>query len=179
MKIIGQKQKKSMSEYVQYLRDQGYSRDQLTIDENSEIVSINSLEKGSVGTVICVRCPCGYKMIIVGRAQLSDKVHALALRLADRDNIEIVPDTRIRILKEKVSSAITIVETVFYKDLTMTEYLKTPPNKIKPYENFYRFGDSIELNGNEHLNIYVVNPDMAIDAKNTKLKLNFDLWEEE
>lgn len=94
MKIIGQKQKISMSdytEYVQYLRDQGYNREQLNIDENSEIVSTISLAKGSIGTVVDVRCPCGYKMIIAGRSQLSEGAHA-ALRLTDKDNIEISPD---------------------------------------------------------------------------------------
>lgn len=185
MKIIDKKQKMSTpnyakyAEYVQHLKDQGYIREQLNIDENSEIVSIRSLEKGSVGTVICIRCPSRYKMVIAGRTQLSDKAHALALRLVDRDNIEIVPDTRIRILKERVSTAITVIETMFYKDLTMTEYLKTSPNETKPYEKFYRFYGGIETNGGEHLNIDVISPDIVIDVKNVKLSLDIDLWEEE
>jgi hypothetical protein len=179
MEIIGQKQKISMPEYTEYLKDHGYSREQLTIDENSEIVNINSLEKGSVGTVIDIRCPCGHKIILAGRAQLPDKIHVLALRLADRDNVEIAPDTRIRIFKERPSSAITVIETMFYKDLTMTEYLKIPPNKTKPYDKFYRFNDSIEINGEDHLRIYVINPYITIDTKNIKLHLDIDFWEEE
>lgn len=181
MNIMNQKQKISMpeySEYVQYLRDQGYSREQLNIDENSEIVSIRSLAKGSIGTVIDIRCPCGHKMIITGRTQLPEG-HALALRFADIDNIEIAPDTRIKILKEKISQEITIVESMFYKDITTTEYLKTPPNKTKPYEKFYRFNRGIEINGEEHLKIDVINPDIVIDAKNVKLSLDIDFWEEE
>jgi hypothetical protein len=179
MEIIGQKQKVSISDYIEYLRGKGYSRERLTIDENSEIVSINSLEKGAIGAVVNIRCPCQHKIVIAGRTQLPDKAHALASRLADIDNIEIAPDTRIRILKEKVSRSITVIGTVFYKDLTMTEYLKIPPNETKLYEKFYRFNDNIELNGNEYLKIYVINPDISIDAKSVKLSLDIDFWEEE
>jgi len=184
MEIIGNRQIPTY-EYAQYLIDQGYIREQLTIDENSEIVSISSLEKGSVGNVIAIRCPCGYKIIIIGRTQLQDKVHAIALRLANRDNIEVAPDTRIRILKEKVSHTITVIDTMFYKDLTMTKYLKILPDKTKLHEKcdiakaVYRFNDSIEINGGEYLMIKVINPDITIDAKNVKLYLDIDLWEEE
>ncbi len=183
MKIIDKKQEISMSDYAKYvqyvqcLRDQEYIIEQLNIDENSEIVDIRSPEKGYTGTVIDIRCPSIYKMVIAGRTQLSDKAHALALRLADRDNIEIAPDTRIRILKEKVSTAVTVVETMFYKDLTMTEYLKVPPNGAKPYEKFYRFNGGIEINGGQHLKIDIINPDIVIDTKNVKLSLDIDLWE--
>lgn len=80
-------------------------------------------------------------------------------------------------MKERVSQEITLVGTMFYKDLTITEYQKTPPNKTKPYEKFYRFNDGIEINGEEHLRIYAINPDIVIDAKNVKLSLDIDFWE--
>lgn len=178
-------QKTSIIDYVQYLIDQGYTRDQLTIDENSEIVSINSIEKGSVGTAIDIRCPCRYKMIITGRAHLPYKTYVLALRLANRDNIEVAPDARIRILKKRTSEAITVIDTMFYKDLTTTKYLKIHPNKTELHEKcdiakaVYKFNDSIEINGEEHLTIDVINPDITIDAKNIKLYLDIDLLEEE
>jgi hypothetical protein len=189
------------TEYIKYLTSLGYNREQLNIDESSEIVSIKSLAKGTTGNIIDIRCPSRYKIIIAGRNQLPEEAHPpdlfsakakslnqlelistdhkLAIRFADRENVEIYPDTRIRILKEKVSNAITVVGTMFYKDLTATQYLKTPPNDTKPYENFYRFNENIEINGEEHLKIDVVNPDIGIDAKNVKLSLDMDLWEGE
>lgn len=179
MEIIGQKQKMSISDYTEYLIDQGYSRTQLHIDENSEIVCINSLEKGSIGTVIDIRCPSRYKIIMVDKKQSLDNDHTLSTIFADNNGEEISPDTRIRILKYKTSEAMTIIDTMFYKDITRTEYLKIPPNKTKSHDKFYRFNDSIELNGEEHLKIEVVNPDRNINAINVKLKLDFDLWEEE
>lgn len=182
MKVIGQKQKISMpdySEYIKYLTSLGYNREQLNIDESSEIVSIKSLAEGTIGNIIDIRCPSRYKIIIAGRSQLPEEAHPLAIRFADRENVEISPDTRIRILKEKVSNTITVVGTMFYKDLTATQYLKTPPDSIKPYENFYRFNENIEINGEEHLKIDVLNPDIGIDAKNVKLSLDMDLWEGE
>jgi hypothetical protein len=186
MKIID-KQKMPIPEYEQYLIDHGYSREQLTIDENSEIVSVSSLEKGSAGTIVSIRCPSGYKIIIIGRS-LKDKAHTIALRLANDNEIggdEVAPDTRIRILKYKVSDARTVIDTMFYKDLTKTEYLKIIPNKTKINEkcditakSVYRFNDSIEINGNERLEIEAINPDIAIDAKNVMLELDIDLLEE-
>ena len=179
-------QKKKMStvdynEYIKYLIDQGYSREQLNIDETSEIVNTRSLAKGTVGTVIDIRCPCRYKIIIAGRAQLSEDAHTLVVRLTDKDDIEIVPDTRIRIIKEKVSNAITLVGTMFYKDLTVTEYLKTNgsngSDKSKSYDKFYRFNEGIEINGEEHLKIDVINPDLSIDSAHIKLGLDIDLLE--
>lgn len=174
-------------EYIKYLIDQGYSREQLTIDETSEIVDTRSLAKGVTGTVIDIRCPCRYKMIIAGREQLSEDAHALVIRLADEDNVEIAPDIRIKILKEKVSNAIKTVGTMFYKDLTITEYLKTTNTdvsvdttlKSKSYHKFYRFNEGIEINGEEHLKIDVINPNIGIDSAHVKLGLDIDLWEEE
>lgn len=167
------------TEYIKYLTNLGYNREHLNIDESSEIVSIKSLAKGTTGNIIDIRCPSRYKIIIAGRGQLPEEEHFLAIKFVDRENVEISPDTRIRILKEKLSNAITVVGTMFYKDLTTTQYLKNPPDDIKPYENFYRFNENIEINGEEHLKIDVVNPDIGIDAKNVKLSLDIDLWEEE
>ncbi len=167
-------------EYIEYLKNQGYTRDQLNIDENSEIVIAKSLSKGSIGTVIDIRCPCRHKILIAGRETQKDfQAHALSVRFADKENIEISPYSRIRILKEKLSYTITVISTMLYKDLTRTRYLKIPPDDIKPYEEFYKFDENLELNGEEHLKIDIINPDIDIDVKNVKLLLDMDLMEEE
>lgn len=166
-------------EYAKYLRDLGYNREPINIDENSEIVTIKELAKNSIGTVIDIRCPYRYKLLLAKRSQLLDNEYALVLRMANKDNIEMSPDIRIRILKEKISGEITNIDTIFYKDLTITEYLKTPPDTIKSYDKFYRFNTNIELNREEHLTIGAMYPDINIDVKNVKLSLDIDLWEEE
>jgi len=178
------------NKYLEYLKGRGYNREQICIDETyTDIITTRSLAKGAVGTIVDIRCPSRYKMIIVGSSQLPegydiDNASSLMVRLANSENIEIDPDVRIKILKEKVSQAILLVDTMLYKDISATEYIKTEYTKIseiktKSFDKRYIFGKGIEINGDEHLKIDVIQPNIGIDVKNIKLSLNLDLWEQE
>jgi len=165
--------------YIQHLINEGYSREQINIDEHSEVVTTRSLAKGAVGTVIDIRCPCRYIISIAGREQFPEYTHILTVRLANKDNVEISPDTRIKIIKEKVSQAIVVIDYFLYKDISATEFMKDLPNEIKECDNLFRFNNSIELNGSEHLQIYAINSDIDIDTDHINLSLDIDLWEQE
>ena len=67
---------------------------------------------------------------------------------------------------------------MLYKDVTKTEYSKTPPNRIKPDSKLYRFDNSIQMGGEDNLKIEVIQPDIDIDSSSIKLYLDIDLWEE-
>lgn len=167
-----------------HFKDRGYTLERICIDEISEIVDTFSLAKGSIGPVLDIRCPSRYKMFILGKNQLPKDVnintaHTLKVIFKDSSNDEIAPDNRIRIKKVKPSEAIMTVANMFYKDITITDYQKEPPHKIKSDDKWYRFGQSILVNGGEHLQMEVINPDKNIDAKNVKLSLDIDFWEEE
>lgn len=174
-------------EYIEYMINRGYSRDHLYIDETyTDIVTMLSLEKGAAGTAIDIRCPPSYKLIIIGTSQIeeyrADITGFLTVRLANTENMEIDPDVRIRIFKEKTSLAITLIDTMFYKDLSATEYTKTHNNngdsKTRPLEEYYVFDKGIEMNGGEHLKIGLLS-NLDIDASKTRLLLGIDLWEQE
>ena len=173
------------TDYARFLEEKGYRKERLCIDETSEIVSTQNLVKGNYGTVIDIRCPSMYKIAILGRNQLPkdassdmyENLHTFVLKLTDQNDVEIAPDTRIRIIKEKASTSLMICETMFYKDVAITEYMKVPPNKTKPFEKLYRFNDGIEMNGEDHLKVAVVNPNINIDNSKTKFSLDIDLWE--
>lgn len=171
----------SYTGYIQFLNNEGYNREQINIDENSEVVTTRSLSKGTTGKIIDIRCPCSYIISIAGREQSPENAHVLTVRLTNKDNVEISPDTRIKIIKEKVSQAIAVIDYYFYKDVCMTEFIKEKdlPNEIKECDNLFRFNNSIELNGEEHLQIYAINPDIDIDASHINLSLDIDLWEQE
>lgn len=180
--IIGIDYKK----YIEYLRDRGYNREHMHIDETyTDIVTMSNMAKGAIGTAINIRCPPSYKIVIVGDSQLTEECIAdmagfLTVRLANSGGIEIDPDTRIRILKEKNSQAITTIDTMFYKDISATEYTKTSAlNGTKPLDEQYLFGKGIELNGGDHLKIEVILPNIDIDANNIRISLGIDLWEQE
>jgi len=172
-------------EYVRFLESKGYTREQLYIDETSEIVTTRSLAKECVGTVVNIRCPSRYKIFILGRNQLSGDtsqgatvLHALSLRLSGLNGDEISPDSRIRIIKEKPSLSQILCAHMLYKDVTKTEYSKIPPNRIKPDSKLYRFDNSIQMGGEDNLKIEVIQPDIDIDSSSIKLYLDIDLWEE-
>ncbi len=167
-----------------HFKDEGYTLEQLCVDETSEIVTTFSLDKGAIGRVLDIRCPSRYKIFILGKDQLPEDAdintaHALRVRFADSNNDEIAPDTRIRIKRVKPSEAIMMVANMFYKDITITDYQKEHPHKTKSDDKWYRFNQSIFANGAEHLDIEVISPDKNIDAKNVKLALDIDFWEGE
>ncbi len=172
------------SEYIRFMESKGYTMERLHIDETSEIVTVHNLANGSVGKVIDIRCPTRYKIFILGRNQSPKNVpdtiipHALSLRLADLNGNEISPDSRIKIVKEKPSLEYMLCATTLYKDVAITEYLKIPPNRTKPNNKLYRLNNSIQMNGEDHLNIDVIYPDLSIDCSNIRLDLDIDLWEE-
>lgn len=183
---IDNKQEISNIKYTdiqRHFKDKCYTLEQLCIDEISEIVTTFSLAKGTIGTVVDIRCPSIYKIFIVGKNQLEDAdintAHALRVIFSDSNDDEIAPDTRIRIKRVKPSEAIIMTANMFYKDITVTDYQKEPPHKIKSDDKWYRFDQSVLVNGDERLKIDVVNPDKNIDAKNVKLYLDMDLWEGE
>ena len=194
MTNIDNKQEISNIKYTdiqKYFKGKGYTLEQLCIDEMSEIVTTFSLAKDAIGRVLDIRCPSRYKIFILGKNQLSEDTnskmlsadtntaHALRVRFADSNNDEIAPDTRIRIKRVKPSEAIMMVAHMLYKDITITDYQKELPHKIKSDDKWYKFNQSILVNGADHLDIDVINPDKDIDAKNVKLSLDIDFWEEE
>lgn len=174
------------TEYIRFMQSKGYIREQIHIDEKSEIVTIRDLGKGSIGKVIDIRCPTRYKIFILGRNQLPKNIlsdttylHSLALRFVDSDDNEISPDSRIKIIKEKPSLETMMYATMLYKDVTRTEYSKIPPNRTKSDKKLYKFDNSIQMNGEDHLNIEVIQPNLNINQLGTRFYLDIDLWEEQ
>lgn len=175
-------------EYIRFMESKGYKMERLHIDETSEIVTLYDLAKDSYGKVIDVRCPSRYKIFILGRNQLNQLpkdhssdttgLHTLALRFADLNGNEIAPDSRIKIIKEKPSLETMICATMLYKDVAKTEYSKVLPNRIKSDDKLYRFDNSIQMNGEDHLSIYISQSNLGIGRSNTRLDLDIDLWEE-
>ena len=172
-------------EYVRFMESKGYKMERLHIDETSEIVTVHDLGEDCSGNVIDIRCPSRYKIFILGRNQLPKNapsdvtaLHTLALRLADLNDNEISPDSRIKIIKNKPSLEMTMCATMLYKDVAKTEYSKILPNRTKSDSKLYKFNNSIQMNGEDHLSIYVSQPNLSISHSNTRLDLDIDLWEE-
>ena len=190
--------KPDYTSYVNYLEARGWSREQLSLDEiNTNLVTINGVTANATSTAIVdILTPSGQKISIMGVQQIPRGAdartgHSLRVRFSDSSDNEIHPDTKIRITKEKPSEAVVQLGRVFYADISLT---KTPGTPVavtvtrKTHEEWYRFVQGIELNGNEHFRIYPLNTKGTIAAASTPaalpttstlFSLDMDLWTQE
>jgi len=186
--------KPDYTSYVDYLESLGWRRSQVTLDEqNTRIVATTGLAVAQTGPVIDVRCPAGQKMSVMGTQQIqrgadARTAHALRIRLAGTNDVEISQFTKIRLTKEKTTEDIVQLARVFYNDVSMIKQLNTGvggTNLLKDDGQWYRFKQGIELNGEEHFFVYVVSetptggpnlPDIAIERTHVKFAMDLDMW---
>jgi hypothetical protein len=172
--------------YVDYLQARGWTREQLSLDElNTNLVTLFGLNLGATGVVIDVRAPAGQKISIMGTQQVpkgadARTAHALRIRLAGTTDTEINPYVKIRITKEKTSEAVVQLARIFYADVNLTKSNAGTAAALQKTDlEWYRFKQGVELNGEQHLRIYVINPDINVDSGHIKFALDLDLWTRE
>lgn len=179
--------KPDYSSYVDYLEGKGWTREQLTLDElNTNLVTLFGLPAGATGTVIDIRSPAGQKISIMGTQQVvrgadARTAHALRIRLADTLDDEIPIFTKVRMTKEKTSEAIVQLARIFYADVNLTKQIGLSTTQKTDLE-WYRFKQGVELNGEQHMKIIVINTEAAaepIDPGHIKFALDLDLWTRE
>jgi len=179
--------KPDYSAYVDYLEARGWTREQITLDElNTNLVTLFGLAAGATGTVIDIRAPAGQKISIMGTQQVvrgadARTAHALRIRLANTADVEVPIFSKIRIIKEKTSEAIVQLARVFYADVNLTKQTGGSTTQKTDLE-WYRFKQGVELNGEQHLKIILINTEAgtsAVDPAHIKFALDLDLWTRE
>ena len=93
--------------------------------------------------------------------------YSLGFYITDENGEEIPEYTKIRITKERYSEFVTPLARLLYSDI-----------KMKDGEANFRFPRGIELNGQDHIMIYIVNSERNIPAENVRFKIETDLWDE-
>jgi len=184
--------------YIQYLDNHNYVKESVTIYENlSTLVTINSLKTNNEGIVLDIMCPPGRIISIPGIKSYPENYHIEKIppfeikfansgqtvpnhsnMLSGESRIlsngeEIDPETKIKILKNKILRKPEEICNLLYKDISMTNF-STSLSRFKAYTELYRFEYGIELKGEDHLKIYVVNPNIDINC--VKFNLGTDLW---
>ncbi len=165
--------------YIKYLDDHNYIRESVAIYENlSTLVTINSLKANNEGIVLDIICPPGIIISIPGIKSFPENYHIenirpFELKLANSSGEEIDPETKINILKNKILKKPVEIYNISYKDISITNFSRSP-NRFKTHTELYRFEYGIELKGEDHLKIYVINPN--IDINDVKFNLGIDLW---
>lgn len=180
-------EKPDYSGYVSYLESRGWTREQLTLDElNVNLVTLFGLAAGATGAVIDIRAPAGQKISVMGAQQTvrgadARSAHALRIRLADTADTEIPIFTKIRMTKEKTSEAVVQLARVFYADVNLTKQVGASVTQKTDLE-WYRFKQGVELNGEQHLRIAVINTQataIPIDPGHIQFAMDLDLWTRE
>lgn len=180
-------EKPDYTAYCDYLESRGWTREQITLDElNTNLVTLFGLAAGATGTVIDVRSPAGQKISIMGTQQTprgadARSAHTLRMRLADTGDLETPIFSKVRITKEKTSEAIVQLARIFYSDVNLTKQVGASVSQKTDLE-WYRFKQGIELNGEQHLKIILVNTQataVPIDPAHVQFALDMDLWTRE
>lgn len=179
--------KPDYTSYCDYLEARGWTREQITLDElNTNLVTLFGLAAGATGTVIDVRAPAGQKISIMGTQQTprgadARTAHALRVRLGDTGDTEVPIFSKIRIIKEKTSEAVVQLARVFYADINLTKQVGASITQ-KTDNEWYRFKQGIELNGEQHFKIILVNTEataVPVDPAHIKFAMDLDLWTRE
>ena len=175
------------SEFVHYMESSGWAREQITIDErNTNMVETYSLERGSTGPVIDVRCPTGDIITFTGINQLpiylnrdTRSAYSVMLRISDENDIEISGDTSIRIEKIRPSDSILQLARGTYSLFSLTRQIGNETCGIRAYKTdseWYRWRSGIQLMGNDLLRINIRESPVDIARKNIKMGMEMDLW---
>jgi hypothetical protein len=181
----------SYMNYMEYNEGLEWKRENINIDEKSEIVRVlkpkNDPENKSLADklLIDVKFPLGYMFSIAGRGQIEnakefDQLFTLSIKVQNNNKKELNPESRIFIHKEKeIDDYLTNVvrlESPFYKDVSINSFYKEGKNSIKTTDKLYKFGQGVEFKGDEHLRIYVVDSDIDISPEDIELNINLDKW---
>lgn len=186
--------KSKYDSYVEFLEERGWRREQLTIDElNTNIVTLQSVDANTTGWAIDIKAPANQKISIQGVNQVSggadaQSAHSLRVRFADSAENELAFNTKIRITKEKSSGATINLARIFYSDINHTKQAGAENATTTEYKidnEWYRFKQGIEINGEQRLRIYIINTlgtiaqlnsPQDVLAPNISLALDCDLW---
>ena len=158
-------------DYVDYLSNLGWSRELININEKKyTLVDVSKANIGDTTRIAYVRCPAGQKISIMGTQQIPrggelSVAYSLGLYITDENGKEIPDDTKIRIVKCKPSEFIVQLARTHYSEIKM----------IKG-ESQFRFKNGIELNGEQLLQIFLVNSTCNIPSENIKFKIEADMW---
>lgn len=169
--------------FVDYMESRGWRREQLTIDErNTNLVATRSVERGTSGTAIQIRCPAGHNITMMGTNQVpldaeGISAYTMILRIANENDVEISGDTRITIDKTRPYEYSRMLARSLYSFLSLTR--RIDENGIRVYKSFaewYRWRYGIHLMSEDTLRVNIVNSPVNIDRKNIKMSMDMDYW---
>lgn len=156
--------------YVEYLSGQGWNREFIVLNEyNINFVDVRSVNKDTTGYFVDIVCPSRHKMSIMGRKQTPDGhttlAYSLGLHITNENGKEISDSTKIRIPKEKSSEFVIQLAKIFYYNI-----------KMKNRESRFTFYQGVEINGDTHIRLYVVNTECDILSAYVDFKMEMDFW---
>lgn len=171
--------------FIDMMEQRGWRREPLSIDEyNTNLVTVNNVDTGSTQNVIDIRCPAGRSITIMGVEQVPNDLgpmaaHKAVLDIRDVNGVEIPSYTKIRIVKVKPSETVIQLARDFYSTFSPNRVIATEIGTIrvsKADNELYRWRRGIMLNGEEHLQMHIINSEVKIPIYNVKFIIDMDLW---
>lgn len=160
--------------YIKNMISEGYKLEKRTITEKDLNVKISSVRKNCTESVVIIKYIPGCIISIRGTDNVSEiddisKVCKLKLNLYDKNDNELLSDTKIRISKESSGCAynggIIQIARLKYEDINIQYNFKQGFVLRSPDVHDY----------DDHLCIYAITPNIDIDKNKTKLSMELDV----
>lgn len=149
--------------------------------EHTDIVTINNLKAGDSGPVITIKPPKNKKIVIIGVNDDDNIVnaHVLITRMADKYDKAIDLNTEITITHEKSNDILKTIKlsygdismvkcVILYEDIDLSKPIVM--YNLRNNIEWYRFKNTIILDGEEKLVISAIKPNKDIE----KVKLSLE-----
>lgn len=171
--------------FVDYMESNGWRREQLTIDEhNTNLIATHSVERETTGAAIEIRCPAGQSITMMGVNQVPQgadgmSANTIALRIADKNDIEISGNTAILIDKIRPSQYIVALTRGLYSLFSLTRQIgneKCGIRAYKSYDELYRWRYGTHLTSDDILRVHIINSPIDTYGENTKISMDADFW---
>lgn len=189
------------AEFVKEMEDDGWMREQITVDNTNTTLATMTAGAAGTGTagastVIEVTCPPGRVMSVMGTQQVpagADRgtAHSFWMRLASTMDVEIHELTHINLQKVTPSTAVVPLIKDIYQNLAIVNQRAGAAipwiagqvctgNLYKGDNDIHRFRKGIVVYGQEKLQIQTVDttarPKNTVGKDYTQFALDCDLW---
>ncbi len=155
--------------------EKGYTKEFVNLNElHTRLSKINyDITNGIILEIIC---PDGQILKIPGIEDFPEdcqieKIPRFEIKISNSKNEELKPDTKIKILKNKVLCKDVELCELSYKDISTTNFNESP-NKYKLNKETFRFKKQIVIKSRESLKFKIVDSDI----KNENVKFNLGLY---
>jgi hypothetical protein len=155
--------------------EKGYTKEFINLDELHTRLSKINYDIND-GIIIEITCSDGQILKIPGIEDFSkdcqiEKIPRFEIKISNSNNEELKPDTKIKLLKNKVLRKDVELCELSYKDISTTNFNESF-NKYKLNKEIFRFKKQIVLKSKESLKFKIIDSNIKVE----NIKFNLGLY---